>query len=156
MDLGGAGGGRGWSQWLIVGALLVIIVGAVVTSIYSCLGPEAGSSTPPTELHFKCGKCGREFEKSHDALSSEAASGEMVDEEDPRFMIDCPACKAKQSCAQMVKCPECGKYFVAFQFVPSPTDPNSVVLGKEDDVCPHCQTNRVEWYRKDYERRKGR
>jgi hypothetical protein len=53
----------------------------------------------------------------------------------------------------MVKCPECGKYFVPFEFVKSPTDPNAVALGKTNNVCPHCKTDRVEWYRRNYEER---
>ncbi|KPK79796.1 MAG: hypothetical protein AMJ81_12755 [Phycisphaerae bacterium SM23_33] len=137
----------------MVAALVLIIAGSVAVGVYSCLHPEQGASVPPNEFHYKCGLCGHELVKTPQELVAEAAGGEVVDEEDPRFMIGCPACKGKRCCGQMVKCPECGKHFVPFEFVKSSAEPRAVALGRANNVCPRCKTDRVEWYRKDYERR---
>ncbi len=154
MDISGGDGGAAWRERLIIVALILIIVGSVAMSFYGILGSGTGDSERREDMHFQCGKCGKPFTRTYAEVAAEAARAETDDDEDPRQMIDCTLCKAKNCAGTMVKCPECGKHFLPFVFAPSPTDSEEVVLGEANNICPHCKTDRLEWFRKDYERRK--
>jgi len=82
------------------------------------------------KLHFKCGKCGHEFELTRQEYTDWA----MRTRPDPQHMgtADCPKCGGNFTCARMTRCPSCEKYF----------PPGSVRRVEESGMivwrCPHC------------------
>jgi len=131
---------------LLIGGLCALTAGAVAISIYFAASDSTGQASADRRLHFQCERCGHQFVKE---LSEQELASTAVD---PRvFRIDCPKCGAKGSCILMVRCPQCGKYFL----------PDSHRYGLSErqrrrprDICPYCKTDRAEWFRNHYKKRK--
>ena len=153
LDLTGGGSffsGRR-TEFLLVGALIVVIGGSLALTLFSAWGtPGTGKFEPPW---YKCNKCGHEFQVE----MTEGGPGAMPGGPgDPTMMYkapDCPSCKAEGTGELMVACPKCEKRYVSeinrhsMQFrggiPPAPQDPAKM----PKDICPFCQTDRMEWFK---------
>ncbi len=157
---GGGGGGGGGSvrknEYLMIGALIIIIGGSLAFTILrltSSSGP--GDRTPP-EIWFHCDKCKHEFKLEREGKEM----FEMMDEMGMSAR-DCPKCGEKKCCYQMTKCPKCGKYY------PSPAAKywaDMYRTGKEHvkgekppkSICPHCHTDRDAYIREMIRKKRGK
>ncbi|MGA2265185.1 MAG: zinc ribbon domain-containing protein [Phycisphaerae bacterium] len=124
-------GGNDKKEYLFVAALAVVIVIALILTIYFAFlgGGKTKLAAPAEEYTYKCSKCGNEF-------AVDQKTQWRIEESDSR-MADCPKCGAKQSAYPTVKCPNpaCGKYFV----LESTKNPNA--SSGAMDNCPYCKTN---------------
>ncbi|HOF18335.1 MAG TPA: hypothetical protein PK082_05445 [Phycisphaerae bacterium] len=93
---------------------------------------------------FQCEKCQKVFAPDRKMMESAPMGPDQLE-------FDCPHCNAKKSGLPMVKCPACGKWYVPpgaremMRGEPPPADAR--------DVCPHCNTDRIQWYREHRRRR---
>ncbi|MFP4106773.1 MAG: hypothetical protein ACLFVU_11875 [Phycisphaerae bacterium] len=140
----GGGGAGGNKEWMFAVALGVIIAGSLALAIYSFLDRGSVATVEGDgKWHFICLECGEE--KIVDPKDFAAGQDERVD--DPAMaMIDCPHCGAVESMAIGDQCPRCKKYFV-------PEDRQAFLYGEDEPeeggrVCPHCNLNLKEYYRK--------
>jgi len=129
------------SNYLLIAALAVAVAGVAVGTYFTLR--KSGPTPADVRLHFQCADCGHQFSLEREALPKEALDRAVLD---PNLVrLDCPSCKAKQSCLRMVRCPHCGELYV-------PDSIRAAATGERDpdarDVCPHCQTDRLEWYRR--------
>ena len=131
-------------KYVFGGGLVLIIVGSLVLTVhYGLRGDRASSARSGQQIHFKCDECGHEF-----AVDIREVGGPGTYE---GARMDCPACGAKAAGLSMLKCPNCGKYYVP----DTHRDPTAIVADSQvRDVCPHCGTDRFEWY--DRKHRKNR
>ena len=134
--------GRG----VIVGVLGVVILGAIVLTVYLLLAGGEGSYAVHTEgMHFVCGKCGGEFVKEFSELDPGQQNTRVAS-----LRVDCPECGAKAAGIAALACPNCGAYYAPA----SHTDPAAKAAGRAKDICPKCKTDRDEWFRKRYRGRR--
>ena len=174
LDLSKGGTGAPRMEYLMVGVLGLIIVLSLGFTLYGVFF--SGSSSPaggPNETHFKCQACSNEFilsSKDMEKVMPTALMPEMG-----LLQVDCPKCGKKESSLMMTKCPSCSKYYLSQMMVANAKafeeakaaaraegkDPSTVmpILPSADqqpkDVCPYCQTDRVQWYIDYYKKRKG-
>ncbi len=122
----GAGGDK--MEFLFAASLAVIIIGALVLTIYFTFFKGGSSAGAGASIRWQCSKCGNEF-------SVDRATEHRL-EEMSKPVADCPKCGAKKSGYPMHKCfnPACGKYFVG----ESAKDPTKSAV---NDVCPYCGKN---------------
>ena len=141
------------ADYLFAAALGAIIVLATVLTIRAAWGGGDGEEGGDGKPHFECQKCKHQFTIDPRDMSrgSETEEGDLGGRQ-----IDCPKCGAKASCLRMTRCPnpDCGKYYVpdAYRQIAE-----SAAEGQErsfKSVCPHCGTDRDEWYREYYKTRK--
>ena len=68
------------------------------------------------------------------------------------YATDTAAQGAEQSAVLMTQCPNCKEYYVS----PMAADPEAFMRGGEmpRDVCPHCGTDRMEWYKENLKKKK--
>jgi len=149
---GGGGGGRDRSEYLLIGAMGVIIVAALWLAIGVPFGlwpfGSGGGSSGPSEYHMRCPDCGYEFVLSREEYNEEwqrqQREGEMEMEMmavGGRLRMPCP----KEGCDgwayEMVQCPnpDCGKYYIPDDaYDPSlAMDPGPE--GNPEGVCPYCK-----------------
>ena len=129
---------------LIVALLVVVILGGIGLSTYSLLaGGEDRYAVHTEGMHFACGKCKHAFVK--DDLTVR-----QLDVNPAVLRVDCPACRAKGSAIPSVKCMKCGAYFVLASYA----DPAAKRAGRARDVCPKCGTDRDEWFREHFRRKR--
>ena len=176
LDLGKGGTGSPNMEYLMVGVLGLIIVLSLGFTLYGVFfgdssGPAGG---PEGEMHFQCTACGHEFTKSGQEMEKIMPTALMP--EMGLLQVDCPKCGKKESCLMQTKCPNCGKYYLSDMMVAnakafedakaaakaSGQDPSTVMPvfptaeGQQPkDVCPHCGTDRVQWYINYYKKRQG-
>ena len=179
LDLGKGGSGSPKMEYVMVAVLGLIILVSLGLTLHSVFFGESGGpgAAPDGELHFQCTvpTCNHEFVKSGkdmEQLMPQALMPEMG-----LLQLDCPKCGAKSTCLMMNKCPnpKCHKYYLSAPTVANAKamaearaaaaaagkDPKMAVPtfppGSEQqpqDICPHCTTNRVEWYI-NYYKKKG-
>lgn len=155
LNLGGGGpGGRG-TEYLLIAALAVVIIGSLVlTFYYSGSGPRGSKDRP--DMMFQCAECDEVFKvdpKDMPRMDREAMM------EMSAFHPDCPKCNAEEAGLPMVRCPneDCKKYYVSPRLE---WDEMSVRGGRPPagegplDICPHCDTDRLKWYRKNMKKRR--
>ena len=136
-------------QLLLAATLLLVIAIALISLIHSCTGgsPKKGRIT---ELHFWCTEADKEFTiKSGDMRMEE----EMYMMEDPSSYRVMSPYSGKKTGIQMIRCPNCEKYYVPDAWKEGRGgmyDPQQKI------VCPHCGTDRNQWYRERRKRRKKR
>jgi hypothetical protein len=143
LALGGGGGLK--TEHLFAGALGIIIVGALVLSIYfGVAGQKEGEVA--VLLSYKCDACGEVSTINPTELQT-APQGQGAAEdkvEAGRRPIDCPKCQAKQSAYRMMTCynTECAKLFVPDSYR------SEVGVWGVPDICPHCGSNMQELRKK--------
>jgi len=146
-------GGAGKSEYLMIGALVVIIVGSLVFTIMRFTGDGAGGGGPAAEMKFQCQQCGHIF-------TPDPAQGEQYEMAMEMGMagLDCPNCGAEKSALIMTKCPSCGEYYVSdqtkweakYSMSDQPPPPGPAPRS----VCPKCGTDYQDWWRKKREERR--
>jgi len=145
LDFGG-GGGRG-TEYLLAGALAVIIVGSLAFTLWNAFSG-GGKPAVETEWHLKClnPECGYEFVAKPEDLKGKV-NEEMLSQDPAHMRLPCPKC-GQVSAVRMEKCPnpDCGIYFVPELY----KDPDGILeSGKPIRfICPKCHTDVTEWRRK--------
>ena len=71
----------------------------------------------------------------------EAVGGDLTAMRRPHCML----CGAKHAGWMMVPCPQCEKHYLPVSMGPAQADDERI-----GDTCPHCGTDRGEWFRKKY------
>ena len=148
LDLSGGGGGR-TMEYILAGSLALIIVGSITVAVWTSLGGGSRGNAAAGQMMYKCDKCGEEY-----ALDpAELGDPEQMEMYGDMGMLprDCPKCGAEKSAYLMVKCPECGKYYVPDShrhMAEAMMNPNAPPPPEHTrDICPHCNTDRIQWYR---------
>lgn len=119
LDVGGGGGGGGISPLIIV--LLVIVIVGSLFATYKFLWGGGGDGGSKDGTPFYCTQCEKVFYV--ESYLVPAGGG---------YKPDCPLCDAKNSGAQMTRCPNCKEYYYL--------EPGA------EPICPKCDTNRRKWY----------
>jgi len=165
LELGRGGGGDSRKvEYLMIGALSIIIAVSIGVLIYSLIGDSTPGGQQANDIQLECVKCAHQFAKAPADLNPGGSQG-MILEEMGIIQLDCPKCKAKKSCLPMVKCPKCKKFYLAESTkqqvaqiqTPPPPSGGQVKPAKPitiKDVCPHCGQDRMEWYRQKYRKKK--
>ena len=129
-----------------MGSLAVVIVGSLVlTFMYVGNDRTPGGDIKPM---YRCTECEHEFEATlEDTIGP---SGMPMDPGLMQPKLDCPKCKKTECCVRLSKCPNCEKYYAS----PISDFDERVAQGEVEpgetppaDICPHCQTDRTQWYR---------
>ena len=145
-NFGQSGGNK--VEYLLAGALGLIIVGALALTIHTSFG--GGSRGKNRPIVFECTQCHHHFEqKAEDLYDMEGMYGGM---EIP--MLDCPSCGAQKSALLTTRCPACEKHFISQSTLMQVQYGASGQMPPEDvrDVCTHCGQDILQWY-KDNRRR---
>ena len=144
LGLSGSTGDRKM-EFLMIGVLGLIIVGALVITAVSVFGGDKRQAGGDAETRYHCEACGHEWARSMDELDPEEATMR-----EGACKLKCPNC-GEQEGLPMTQCPKCDKWYVSPQirsmaeYRMSPDGPRP---GAEPapDVCPHCGTNRTQWF----------
>ncbi len=147
LDLGGKN-----MEYVLAGALLIIIIVAVVLAVgpMQCGGGPTGPTGKPM---FKCIECDKEWEVSQEDANKyhrEMERGMGREMGDTPIGQDCPKC-GKEGCVfMMIRCPKCKEYFLSKRY----TDPDAFAKVGHRDICPdpECKTD-VHEYNKKHRRR---
>jgi ribosomal protein L32 len=144
LNIGGGGGGGSGTEFLLIGALALIIVGSLFLGVRQGCGPSR-TAVEPQEVFYFCQKCKQKFKPDPNSLAELEMYAPMG-----IMRLDCPLCGAKKSAVPMVKCPNCGEYYVSPQLAYE----EQMMMGRDlsnvqmpKDICPHCGTDRMQWYR---------
>jgi len=129
------------SQAILVAGLILITCAGIGFALRTYLTGPAVQGSTAEGIHFRCDKCGDEFIVAFREMDLQKQNTPTA-----RLRLDCPACGAEGSSLPEVKCPACGKYFVPISY----SDPAAKRAGRAKDVCPHCKTDRDQWYRELY------
>ena len=148
-------GGRR-TEFLLIGGLGVVIIGAIVLTVMHGMGGRigGGSRKPMAE----CRSCQERFE--YDPSADPQALGGWMGPGEQIYRPDCPKCGEKASGLPLMLCPnpDCGKHYL-FPLVPDTltiqkgADPS--MLKRADPVCPHCGTDLHEWKREQFRKKRG-
>ena len=141
----GKGGSGGKMEYVFGAALAIIIIGAVVLAFTSGGEEQIEQIAGDREMYW-CQQCQKEFEFDSSTLPPEQQGmyGKATG-----IVPPCPTCGGQNTVIEMVRCPECGEYYVSKlkqferyqmygQVQPGTPTPQ--------DICPSCGTNRVQWY----------
>ena len=146
-------GGRG-TEFLLIGGLAAVIIGAIVLAVMHAFDFNVGSSP---KAMAECQSCQKRFEydPTEDARS---LIGAVPGAE--RYRPDCTECGAKASGTPLRRCPnpKCGKFYPPpkvddGQMAQPDADP--MKMQQPVDVCPHCGTDRHEWHRQQFRKEHG-
>lgn len=122
--------GRGGDkmEYLFAAALAIVIVGALVLTVYFAFMKRPSSAADTTGYRWQCQKCSTE-------ISVDQATQRRLEEMD-RTKVDCPKCGSSQPALPMVRCfnASCGKYFVRESL-------KNARKSVSDDTCPFCGKN---------------
>ena len=126
-------------------ALILLIAGAIGLAVPLLThGPSKDAVPARAEPRYFCGRCRKEFPLTREAYSRQVPAPEIVARDRasarrPHY----PLCGARHSGWLMVACPQCGTSYLPIGAMPG----GAATAGKTRDVCPHCKTDRGEWYR---------
>lgn len=127
------------TEYIIAGALLLVIVVAVIFAVgpMQCGGIDTGDLGEP---RVKCIKCGEEWTiKPEEAMTFNREMG-MGDESIGRY---CEKCKTENAVFLMNRCLKCKKYYLSKRI----TDPDGFANDGNKEICPHCGTDQIQYYR---------
>lgn len=139
-------------KYPLAGGMILVIAGAVIFAVRAMTGQPAQSArTHKAEIRYQCRECLKEFPMRPQDWLGQAPDQQTIEKDRTAARRPhCPFCKAKHSGLMMVRCHQCGKYYL-----PAGADPAKAAAGKEvTDICPYCNTDRAQRYRKEFE--KGR
>jgi hypothetical protein len=115
------------STILFAGALIAVIIFAIIFTVWEIFFYEEVHPRDVVELHFKCSGCGTQFgltvKELHEEILAEAGDEGV----NYRARANCPNCGLKGGGEMMIKCPKCMKHYV----------PQS----REQPVCAFCGTD---------------
>jgi DNA-directed RNA polymerase subunit RPC12/RpoP len=143
--------GVGKQEYVMIGALVVIIVGSLVFTVIHITGDDTPGGGAQYEVKFKCEQCGHEFSPDPKQSDDYEMAMEMGG------AIKCPECGGQA--LPMTRCPNCEKYYVSdltryqAQYYASDQPPPPGPEPKQ--ICPHCGTDYREWWRKKREERRS-
>ena len=142
-------------EYVFVGVLGLIII----LSLFITFG--GGSSRTPEakmmELHLVCAKCQHEFTKPLNDLPKSASEMGMENRFPngaPMVLLDCPQCKAKESCWLADQCPKCKKWYIPqtnMEVMRYRKAGRDIPLGvwQTRNKCSHCGTVPEEWFQRE-------
>jgi len=129
------GGKSGRMEWVFGGVLTLIIVTALVLTVWVVFFHEKGPVTKaPEDIHLQClnPQCNNvEIKKFKDMTDEEHMIAHMQPMaggpgmERPRFKCD----KCQSPMGNMKQCPMCNEWYL---------DPREVSFGNQVDICPKC------------------
>lgn len=123
---------------------VVAAVGAIVgAGAYGFFFRDPGAVRREEGMHFECARCGHPFVKPPKELTLAELNTRPA-----ALRVACPQCGEAAAAIPTVACPQCGKRFIPASYRRAAAEG----AGRPKDVCPHCQTDRDQWYR-DYYRR---
>jgi hypothetical protein len=129
-------------------ALVVLIAGAIGLAVPLLTHGRSSKDTVPARNEqpcYFCARCRKEFTLTPEAYSRQAPDPETAARDrSAARRPHCPLCGARHSGWLMVTCPECGKPYLPIGAMPG----DAATAGRTRDVCPHCKTDRGEWYRR--------
>jgi hypothetical protein len=136
---------------LLAGVLGLIIIFSLLTVYYS-VGKKPQRLTGPTELHYFCLDSEKEFVIKPDFSKPET----MMEQMDPMGgMLAMSPYTNQRTAVPMTQCPECKKWFVP-EYLKT-MDPRkgtpATQMGMGKQVCPFCQTDILDWYRRHRKKR---
>ena len=144
-------GGRR-TEHLLIGGLIVVIVGALALAIFG----GGGDDTEEYEPMWQCQAegCKHEFRPPPVKTPPVKDRPDVLMDDMQMVILDCPKCGAKEGCLPMDRCVKCGESYVS-----GPTtewaakqkaDPDATPMGrvKSRNICPHCNTDQIQWRRK--------
>ena len=139
-ELGGKQMGK--MEYLLGGALTVIILGSLAISLWSFFrgGTGGGDKIEPV-ITYHCDKCGHEFDFQAPEPDPNNPTAGMPDPMMGPRPIECPQCHTKPFTAWLMnRCVKCAKLF------PQPPESHDPRWSGEV-VCPHCNTNQTQFIR---------
>ena len=160
LGLSGGGGGGGFGgrsvEFLLGGALALIIVGSLVMTImYGWNDGGSGSRTPVKRL-YRCESCTKEFELDRRDGPAGLVGMPIRDPGMAPFKPNCPHCQTENAGISLTRCPNCEKYYLS----PMTEYSHGVMLEQVPpgeaplDICKHCGTDRRQWIRDHRKKRK--
>ncbi|MFW6132354.1 MAG: hypothetical protein ACOC8F_00550 [Planctomycetota bacterium] len=146
----GLGGGDRKQEFLMIGVLGLIIVGALAIAIGSMFGGRGGGQTVD-EYRFQCQACGHEWSVTPAELEQMEAPPEEMMMMGPDQLMECPECH-EHAGMPMRQCLNCEKWYVSPQTkfwirAYGPSGGEGLPEEEPKDICPHCGTDQVEWRR---------
>lgn len=115
---------------------------------------KASARRPPLRPMYKCKQCGHEFEPAEDKRPKDMM---MMGPGMMPFRADCPKCGKKKCSVRMARCPHCEKYYISPRMdFDERMMQGEIEQGEEPpaDICAHCKTDRIQWYRDNRKRKK--
>jgi hypothetical protein len=148
-DLGGRSMGK--MEYLLGGALTVIILGSVGLSIYMMMGGKENTASQPI-THYYCEKCQKEFEfdfrkqfeNTQDPRAARPMNPMMYDPRFGEMGIDCTQCGQKACAFRMNRCEKCGNYW------PTTAEERTPRTAGNKRICPKCNTDQFEYLKEKY------
>ena len=140
-------------QYVLAGTLILIIIVSLLTVILNLSG--GGKRNEITEMHFYCLETGKEFVVKPEDMYK---NNEMMDPEmmGPMGMRVISPYTNERTAVPMTQCPNCKKYFVPEYYLQEHTGDESYYMMESGGnlVCPHCNTDIIQWYRDHRKKRK--
>ena len=129
---------------MLAAAVGVVIVAALAAIAVQFPAARAGTAKTATEVGWQCRNCRHEWRVGLAQLVKLNAAGPQR-----ALRLDCPACGAQRAGVPMVQCPRCKKLYVPHSMAAS-ADGRPRSAG---EICPHCKTDRIEWWKREHTRR---
>ena len=132
-------------QYVLSGTLILIIIVSLLTVILNLTG--GGSRHEITELHFYDLATGKEFVvKPEDLYKNQ--EGMEEDMMGPMGMRVISPYTNERTAVPMTQCPNCKQWFVPEYYLQENFDEEAYMIGGGGDlICPHCNTDIIQWYR---------
>jgi len=126
-------------------ALILLIAGAIGLAVPLLTRDSSEpADTVRATPQYSCSQCRKEFALTPQERFRQRPDPETIkrDRTAARWP-HCPLCGGKHVGRPMVTCPGCGKSYVPFGALRT----GLAGAGPRRDVCPHCKTDRAQWYR---------
>lgn len=140
-------------QYVLSGTLILIIIVSLLTVILNLSGGSRRNEI--TEMHFYCLETGKEFVVKPEDMykNNETMDPEMMG---PMGMRMISPYTNERTAVPMTLCPNCKKYFVPEYYLQEHTDDESYYMMEPGGnlICPHCNTDIIQWYRDHRKKRK--
>lgn len=133
------------TKYAVIGGLILVALGAIAFAVHALTAP---SSRPvPTrggETRYQCGQCGKEYTMTPADFPQQTPDQEVIALDFAAVRRPhCLICGARHAGWMMVQCPQCEKHYLPVGMGPAKADDK-----RTGDNCPHCGTDRGEWFRK--------
>lgn len=146
-------------QYILAGSLILIIIVSLLTVIMNLTG--GGRKQEISELHFWCYQTGKEFVLKPEELYKNEPTGPEggppMSMGPMGMMFAISPYTNERTGIPMTQCPNCKKWFVPnylLQYAQNPQEQFLPGAGPmEDLICPHCNTNIIQWYREHRKKR---
>ncbi|MBN1554281.1 MAG: hypothetical protein JXA11_06015 [Phycisphaerae bacterium] len=143
-------------QYIMAGTLIVIIIISLLTVIMNLVG--SGHKYEMVDQHFWCTETKQEFVMTPEEMREQMEKEGLED----GFIPDGPHMRyiskftGNRTAVPMTRCPNCEKYFVPDYLLQEPYDDEEYYMMDNygDLICPHCNTDVIQWYREHRKKRK--